>query len=43
MESKVQNKEQQLSIYWEKNVGGVKRRILTQRRTMKDVKYRNHR
>jgi len=42
MESKVQKKEQQMLIYWEKTQVEFKMQILTQRRRMKDVNYKNH-
>ncbi len=43
MESKVQKKEQQMLIYWEKTQVEFKMQILTHRRRMKDVNYKNHR
>ncbi len=42
MESKVQKKEQQMLIYWEKTQVEFKMQILTHRRRMKDVNYKNH-
>jgi hypothetical protein len=42
MESEVQKKEQQMSVYWKKSVVEFRKQIFTHRKMMKDVNYRNH-